>query len=148
MLFRSPEESIPIFEDHIWNSLSETKTFPKGGSQWTGRFRASLNELESNDAEFLINVLTKQAAKKTHYPFTERDKRQLAKKQVVPTPTGSVIVEIPSDEDEEEAVPESVSSALSSTPAPESEPLKSIEMQAKVARIGAQMGFSVWVPRK
>lgn len=136
-----PERSIPIFEDSVWQVLSETKSYPKGGSKWTGRFRSSLTEMTQEDGDFLSALLKQQANTKTSYEFTDRDKRQLARKQIVATPSGDVIVEVP-EEDEPDAAP-TAPPAIGST---QIEVRKSIEMQAKIAQIGAAMGFKIWIP--
>lgn len=73
--------------------------------------------------------------------MTARDRRQLARKLTVRTLDREVAVEVP-DQSEEDEPP--VSSA---PPEVSSEARQSIQIQAKVAQIGASMGFRIWVPR-
>ena len=136
-----PEDAIPIYEDVVWNKLSVTKQFQRGTRGWTGFFRNSLNELNEDDGNYLIDLLKEQQAVPKIYTLTEKDNRQLAGKTKVRTLTGEVEVEIP-DEDEDET------SALAvAVPTIEPDSRESIRMQAKVAQIGAEMGFRIWVPR-
>ena len=59
----------------------------------------------------------------------------------VRTLTGEVEVEIPDDDEDETSAP------AVAVPAIEPDNRESIRMQAKVAQIGAEMGFRIWVPR-
>ncbi len=136
------EESIPIFENEIWDVLSETRQAPKGSTGWTGYFRGSLRRMEDPDGHLLLSLLKKQQEEKRIYPLTDRDKRQLARKRKVRTLDREVTVEVP-ERDENETIAET-DSAQSPTPDTERQ---SIQMQAKVAQIGAEMGFRIWVPR-
>ena len=138
----TPENSIPIFEDEIWSQLSLTKRLERGNRHWTGFFRNSLNRLEDDDGKYLVEILRKQQANPKSYELTERDKRQLVGKTRVRTPDREVEVEVPSDEEDD---PESQLPGSESVV--ETDGRESIQMQAKVAQIGAEMGFRVWVPR-
>lgn len=145
-----PEKSLPIFEDHIWNSLSETKEVGKGVRGWGILYRGSLRHMADDDGVLLLDLLRKQGTAEVAYPLTERDRRQLARKRVVRTLTGVVEVEVP-ETDEEEEVEASLAihqNALmpASDAAPETEARQSIQIQAKLAQIGAKMGFHIWVP--
>jgi hypothetical protein len=75
------------------------------------------------------------------FPFSDRDKRQLARRLTVRALDREVAVEVPGADDEEAA----------ETPAAEAAPAhearQSLQIQAQVARLGAEMGFRVWVPR-
>ena len=138
----TPEYAIPIFEDEIWSKLSLTKRFERGHRHWTGFFRNSLNKLEDSDGEYLVEMLQKQQADPRSYPLTEKDRRQLASKTRVRTLDREVEVEIPSDQ--EDYLTSELATSVSTV---ETDGRESIQMQAKVAQIGAEMGFRIWVPR-
>ena len=137
-----PEESVPIYDDRVWKELSITKNYEQGTSTWTGFFRASLNRIDDKDGQFLVELLEQQQSAKEKFPFTERDKRQLSAKSRLRTVDRVVEVEIPEEDDigpPPEASPED-------TPKLADERV-SIQYQAKVAEIGAKMGFRIWIPR-
>lgn len=134
-----PTLAIPIFEDEIWDALSETKGVEKGAHGWAKYYRGSLREMNEADGSFLLSMLKQQEREERRYPFTDRDKRQLARKLTVRTLDREVEVEVPDDEDDgTSAEPVEIT--------PNSEARQSILMQAKVAQIGAEMGFRIWVP--
>ncbi len=139
-----PENSIPIYGDDVWDGLSITKGHQRGTSTWTGFFRNSLNSLSDQDGEFLLQLLMEQKDQPREYPLSDDDRRKLTATRRVPTPSGSgkVEVEVP-DDDEGDIHPDSgthISTAQTDTRV-------SIQYQAKVAEIGAKMGFRIWVPR-
>ena len=132
------ESSIPIYDDDVWHSLSITKNHQRGRSDWTGFFRGTLNEFDIKDGRFLEQLLQKQDTDHKAYPFSDKDRRRLNRKRRVPTIDGLVEVEVPDDEDDEE---------FSADSADSSDTRVSTHIQAKIATMGAQMGFHVWVPR-
>ena len=137
-----PESAIPIHEDEVWNNLSITNQYEKGHPYWTGFFRGSLNVFNETDGIYLKNLLKQQAIAPGSYPLTEKDNRQLAGKTVVRTLDREVEVEIP---DEFDRSTEFESTLDDSSPATVGR--ESTRMQAKVAQMGAEMGFHIWVPR-
>jgi hypothetical protein len=143
LVLLDPEESVPIFEPKVWKALSETREAPLGSTVWTGYFRSSLRQIEDKDGEFLLSLLREQQEERQTFPFTDRDKRQLARKRKIRALDREVTVEVPDDEDEVDTISEP---AAVETAAP-AETRQSIQMQAKVAQIGVEMGFRVWVPR-
>ena len=136
------ELAIPIYEDEVWSTLSVTNQHERGQSQWTGFFRSSLNKFSDSDGSYLMELLTKQEANPRRYPLTEKDKRQLAGRRKVRTLDREVEVEIP-EGDEDDTWSKSTESESAITTGIR----ESIRMQAKVAQIGADMGFRIWVPR-
>ena len=109
---------------------------------WTGFFRGSLNTFEDDDGDFLLNLMKEQQANPASYPLTDRDRRQLVRRKRVRTLDREVEVEVPDHEDENSSMaPETTE------PAHIPESRESIRYQAKVAQIGAEMGFHIWVPR-
>ena len=139
----SAESAVPIHEPEVWQTLSITKRFQPGEQGWNALFRQPLNTLDDEDGRFLEEFLKRQQANPKAYPFSDADQRKLRQKQTIRTQTGEVEVIIPDPEDEE--------------PSNDGEPtetdqlqhqLESTQYQAKVARVGIEMGFHVWLPRK
>ena len=86
------------------------------------------------------------AEEQVSYPLTGRDRRQLARKRTVKTLTGEAEVEVPDSEDD---AGDSASEDLPVTTASDKtdvEVRQSLQVQAKLAQIGATMGFHVWIP--
>ena len=134
-----PEMSIPIYDDEVWSTLTLTNRYERGHSDWTGFFRGSLNKFEDGDGSYLVKLLQQQESEPTRYPLTDKDKRHLRRRTRVRTLDRDVDVEVP---DDEERVDE-----IESDPAVGTDDRESIRVQAKVAQIGAEMGFRIWVPR-
>ena len=142
LVILDPDLAIPIRDDQVWDSLTITNQFKKGTPYWTGFFRASLNKIEEGDGGYLVELLKKQLSTPENYPLTDKDKRQLAPRRKIRTLDREVEVEVPDDEDEESSLESETSEP---TAVPDSR--TSIQYQAKVAQIGAEMGFHIWVPR-
>ena len=135
-----PELAIPIYEDEVWNKLSITNQYEKGHRNWTGFFRASLGNLDANDGNYLVALLKDQQAYPKNYPFSEKDIRQIARKKKIRVLDREVEVEVPDHDDDDLEIE---STAVEHT----KDSRESIQMQAKVAQIGVEMGFHIWVPR-
>jgi hypothetical protein len=136
MVWLDVEKSIPIHDDEIWHALSFTKQLPRGSLSWTGKVRGSLVRLDDKDGAFLVEKLTAQTSNGKLYPLSDEDERRLTT-HTVNRPDKAVAVSVPEDQkvaDAEET-------------APEGETRESIRIQALIARIGAQMGMSIWIPR-
>lgn len=142
LVILKPEAAIPIHDDAVWSSLSITRQHDRALSHWTGFFRTSMNRFEDVDGSHLMKLLKEQQVSPRPYPLTEKDRRQLISKKKIRSRDGEVEVEIPEDgEDEAEAQTEQVDQTLATASR------ESIQIQAKVAQIGAEMGFRIWVPR-
>ena len=137
-----PEFAIPIRHDNVWDNLTITNQHEKGSRIWTGFFRGSLNRFEEVDGSYLVELLKKQQSDPESYPLTDKDKRQLTRRRKVPTLDREVEVEVPDDEDDESSLDSEIVDPMLVT-----DKRKSIQYQAKVAQIGAEMGFRIWVPR-
>ncbi len=66
----------------------------------------------------------------------------MARKLTVRALDREVAVEVPDEEEDEETAPTTAAEVT-----PPTEARQSIQMQAKVAQIGAEIGFRIWVPR-
>ena len=135
----APEVAIPIFEPEVWRNLSETRNSELGSTSWTGYFRSSLRELADEDGEFLLSALKKQACEKHEFPFSDRDRRQLARKRTIRTIDREVVVEVPEEDDDP------IQAELE--PLAPGEERQSNQVQSKISQIGAVMGLRIWVPR-
>ena len=87
-------------------------------------------------------MLEKQKSNPESYPFSDKDKRQLAPRRRVRTLDREVEVEVPDHPDEESSLESEVPKSKS---APDGR--ESIQYQAKVAQVGIEMGFRIWVPK-
>jgi hypothetical protein len=133
LVWLSPEQGLPIHDEAIWSNLSLTKDHSQDSSRWTGFFRGSLNHLTDADGAFLEKSLLGQQSTPKAYPLTDQDRKALAP-HVAKRPEGTVTVTVP---DDAEAEPEEEA---------QSHPRESIKVQALLGRIGATMGFKVWLP--
>ena len=101
--------------------------------------RASLREINPADGKILEDMLVEQATRQKLYPLTAIDKQRIGLKSTVRTVDRSVVVEIPHEEEIEEV---DVAVEVSKDDFRES-----LKVQSTIARIGAEMGFRIWVPR-
>lgn len=129
------DKAIPIHDDLIWKGLTFTRGLEKNSLGWTGKVRGSLVMLDDRDGDFLAKQLTAQASQLKAYPLDEQDTKKLAT-HTVNRPDKVVTVSVPSDTDSDEE-----------EPAARPETRESTKMQALLARIGARMGMSIWIPR-
>ncbi len=137
-----PEYSVPIRDDSIWHVLSQTKDHPKDSNRWTGAYRNSLREIDDADGSFLVSRLEKQKQENQLFSFTDKDLYKLKQAQRVKTPAGKVSVEVPDSNEDEDSINVERNVDIRSQ-----DDRKSLQIQAKIAEIGAQMNFHVWVPR-
>lgn len=129
------EKAIPIHDDLIWKGLSFTRRLKKGMTGWTGKVRGSLVRLDDGDGKFLAETLTAQSTRGKAYPLDEQDTKKLAT-HTVNRPDKIVTVSVPDD-----------SGIAGEAESPEAKTRESIRVQALIARIGARMGLSIWIPR-
>jgi hypothetical protein len=101
--------------------------------------RASLREINPADGKILHDMLVEQATKPKPYPLSATDKQRIGLKSTVRTVDRSVVVEIPHEDVVEEA-----DTAVKSS---KDDFRESLKVQSTIARVGAEMGFRIWVPR-
>ncbi len=70
------EKALPIHDDRVWNSLSFTRGHSKSSSQWTGRLRGSLGQLDDRDGCQLEEMILAQVNDGQTF---EVDQREYAK---------------------------------------------------------------------
>lgn len=129
------ETSIPIHEAKIWNTLSFTKGHKKDTSSWTGKVRASLNELSESDGKFLEQELMRQVQELHKYSLTDSEKKRIKTHRVRTGTNQEIEVVVPDEEEEKEGK--------------HAEPSirESIKVQAKLCEIGERMGYKIWIPK-
>lgn len=137
------EQSIPVEEPRLWNELSFTKSLKAGSRGWAqlARLRQSLVSIPQADGELIRQLLDEQSRQKKVFPLSAVDARHVANRTVVRTERGEVEVEVPEREDEEHEEHE-----LGAPGGHEAVVRVSHRMQAKVAKLGAILGFTIWIP--
>jgi hypothetical protein len=129
----SKEKAVPIREVGVWDRLSFTKDYDKNSSNWTGKLRNSLNSLDDADATFLEQLILSQLTTGTVYPVDEEEYAKYLRHKVR-RPEGEIAVLVPQDREADVEVQPR-------------ETRESSKIQALIARIGAQMGLNIWIPR-
>jgi hypothetical protein len=134
------ERSIPILDEGVWSRLSFTRDIEKGAPGWAqyANLRASLKQMNETDGRFLDDILLRQNSAQQLYPFSTQDKQRLGQKASIRTVDRAVFVEVP-DEKEDFHAPH--------THEPTEGVRDSHKVQATIARIGAEMGFRIWIPK-
>lgn len=127
------EKAIPIRNSQIWDHLSFTKGLEINSSTWTGKLRNSLNPLDEQDGKFLEQALVAQETNGKIFEINEQDYEKLITHSVRRVDK-IVSVSVPQEREIE-------------APPVQSEVRESIKIQALLARIGAQMGMKIWIPR-
>jgi predicted RNA-binding protein len=132
----SKEKTIPIHDDRVWNNLSFTKGIDKGTSKWTGKLRGSLNQLSNKDGRFLEDFILTQAGDQGEDFLFDEDEYQKLITHRIHRVDRVVTVTVPQDSKTEEQHNNE-----------QPEVRESIKIQSLLAKIGAQMGMSIWLPR-
>lgn len=129
------EHAIPIQDPLLWNSLSFTQRLAVGSVGWAqqARLRQSLLQISAADGSIIVAALDAQDKEQKVFPLDASDRRHLVDRTVVRTESGEVEVEVPERE-------------VSATVEPAPELRTSLKAQAKIAQLGAALGFTLWVP--
>ncbi|MDI3282261.1 EVE domain-containing protein [Polyangium sp. 15x6] len=128
----APQHGLPIHDRALWQKLSFTRGHEPNSTLWTGSVRTSLAPLDAADAKLLDALLRAQAGKLINYPLDASEAR-LIEEHRVRREGGEVTVSVPED-----AVDLSSNSPKLAR--------ESVRVQALLAKIGATMGFRVWIP--
>lgn len=133
------ERAIPIHDDEIWTTLSITRGYSRSSSQWTGKFRGSLVQLDPNDGAFLEKRILAQAGEDARSFPVDLERYQKAIPHRIRRPDGAVTVTVPTQDDEanDDVLPAR----------PDDDVRESIRVQALLADIGIRMGMNIWIPR-
>ncbi len=130
------DESIPIHEDPIWNTLSFTKGLDKKSTAWTGIVRGSLVQMKDSDGLFLEKTLNEQLKGGKQFEVDEEEYKKLTTHTVR---RADKVVHV--------SVPEESKAGEEIGPVPDKDPRESIKIQALLAEVGARMGLSIWIPK-
>jgi hypothetical protein len=128
------EHAIPI--ENMWSELSFTNQLRAGSVGWAqaAKLRQSLISISSDDGAAILRALERQKSERHVFQLEQSDLRHIGQRTVVRTESGVVEVEVPDREVEEQAEEASVAPRLS------------IKMQAHLSRLGAILGFTIWIP--
>ena len=128
------EHSIPIEE--LWDRLSITRGLIPGSFGWaqSAKLRQSLFRVADEDGQVIASALQEQSRTQRIFQLDAADRRHITQRTIVRTETGEVEVEVPEREEELAAAE------------PPVELRASLKVQAKVAQLGAVLGFNIWVP--
>ena len=129
------EHAIPIRDHEVWNELSFTRDLEQGSSTWTGKFRGALAPLDQADGVLLAGLLRRQAEEPRTYALDDDDRRKLTDLRVRRAEV-DVSVSVPEPE------PEVDDAADGENPGRTSH-----QVQATLARLGADLGMSIWAPK-
>lgn len=135
------ELAIPIKHDKI---LFDNLSFTRGNQDgyWVGPLRQNLRLLSEQDGELILDRLRSQVGNPIKYPVDQKDLSKLSKRSTLRRSDGEVVVVVPADEEESES--HDISADYQPTRATTR---TSHAIQAKLARLGSQMGFRIWLPR-
>ncbi|TVQ82755.1 MAG: hypothetical protein EA380_00340 [Phycisphaeraceae bacterium] len=129
------DHTVPIQHPPIWDRLSFTKDCPPGSPGWIGPLRRSLHRMLEEDGSCLISVLSDQASSPVEFPIAEEEWRRHLPGKAVRGDARVVDVTVPQESEDTEL------EQLTSTTR------ESALVQAKLAQIGENMGFSIWIPK-
>lgn len=131
------EKALPIRDSRIWNNLSFTQGYDINSSYWTGKLRASLNLLDNKDGKFLEQAILAQVDGTETFEINEQEYKKLITHKIRGVDK-VVSVSVPEsnhlETDEDIAVVQT-------------DVRDSTKMQALLAKIGAQMGMKIWIPK-
>lgn len=133
------ERAIPIEQPELWDHLSFTRDIQVGSFGWAqqARMRQSLVQLAEEDGHVISDAIARQEGDQHAFPLDAADRRHIdiANRTVVRTEQGEVEVEVP-ERDERQPISDATAPEVRS----------SLKTQAKVAHLGAVLGFNIWVP--
>ena len=134
----APEYGIPIQD--LWKNLDMCSGIDPQQVGWAYKVGVarSLATISPHDADFLCDELTKQSNVRRVFPLSSYEQKVVEGKRTIDLPTGQAVVEIPADD---EGVSEA--EAIASPPG---EQRRSIRIQSRLAEIGVQLGFKIWIP--
>lgn len=138
IVWLSFDKAIPIHEDIIWNNLSFTRELPKGSTNWTHKVISSPKLLDDSDGKTLLNILVSQSKNNGEYSLSESDQQKINVSKIRIESGEEVAVSTPDDEAEV--------SRLEIVNANEQQQRESIKIQAKLAYIGEELGYKIWIP--
>ena len=137
VLLEDIEYGLPIHDPKVWAKLSFTRYEAPTSSRWTGKLRGSLVQLDETDGAFLNCLLRRQDEEPQAYPLSDDDRKKMTSPRVRRA-DADVPVSIPEPDFEPDA---------DGTHDDGNDARTSHEVQAQLARLGADLGLDVWTPR-
>ena len=137
VLLEDVEYGLPIRNPEIWEVLSFTRDADPTSGRWTGKLRGSLVPLDDEDGKLLDRLLRRQAQEQRAYPLTDEDRKKMTSLRVrradadVPVSVPEPDIEPPADDTQDDG----------------GDARTSHQVQAALARLGADLGLDVWTPR-
>jgi len=128
------EKAVPIKDSLVWNRLSFTKDVDVHSPRWTGKLRNSLNVIDNSDGEFLEEIILSQVNGTKTFEIDEEDYEKLVTHRIRRADK-EITVSVPQDQH------------IEADDVPRTDVRESIKIQALIARIGAEMGLKIWIPR-
>ena len=137
ILLEDIKYGLPIRDPEIWRTLSFTREEKPTSNRWTGKLRGSLVLLDDEDGDFLNRLLRRQYQERREHLLTDDDKKKMASLRVRRA-EADVPVSIPEPDIEPDA---------DGTQQGDGGARTSHQVQAALARLGADLGLDVWTPR-
>lgn len=133
------DRAVPIFEEEVWHRLSITREIPMRVQGWAqhANMRASLRRLTDEDGAFLVETLEQQQRNQRYFELSTRDLRKIRARRAVPVGDRTVVIDVPDEFDDDDGT---------LSPVADETHRESHRIQAELARIGARMGFRIWIP--
>ena len=130
------EKAIPIRDERVFNRLSFTKGYDPNLSFWTGKLRSSLNPLDEGDGQLLEQLIMAQAGDGETFAIDEQEYEKLITHKVRRL---DKVVTV--------SVPQEAAGETEELPPAHPDVRESVQVQALLARVGAEMGLKIWLPR-
>ena len=136
VLLEDIEYGLPIRNPEIWEALSFTRDEGPASNRWTGKLRGSLVPLDGADGDILGRLLRRQDGKRRPHPLTDDDRKKMVSLRVRrPDADADVPVSVPLLDVEPDA------------DGTQGGGRTSYQVQAALARLGADLGHAIWTPR-
>ena len=132
------EHGLPIRNPEIWEALSFTRDEGPASSRWTGKLRGSLVPLDGADGELLGRLLRRQDRERRTHPLTDDDRKKMVSLRV-----RRAEADVPVSVPEPDVVGPDAGGAQDGGDVGRT----SHQVQAALARLGADLGLDVWTPR-
>ena len=139
VLLEDVKYGLPIRNPEIWEALSFTRDEGPRSNRWTGKLRGSLVPLDGADGDLLGRLLRRQDQERRTHHLTDEDRKKMTSLRVrradadvpVPVSVPEPDIEPPADDTQDDG----------------GDARTSHQVQAALARLGADLGLDVWTPR-
>ena len=129
--------AVSMHEEEVWSGLAElTRGLEKGSGRWAVFIRPSLRRLPDSDGQFLKKLIIDRSGGPETAEVSLVEPERASSHRVR---EAEKLLEIP-------APVETVETPRVTLDAPPCEVRDSTQVQARLARIGIQMGMKIWIP--